>query len=293
MTPEPKASELASSQLANAPEPRRVSIAIVSLNRAESLRRSLELLGDAHHIVVVDNGSQDGSAAVGDPYPGVRVMRLPKNFGLTKALNIGLRAAESEYLLCLHDDTLISGEAVKQLADYLETHPEVGAVCPLLMDVQGNPALQLQTLPSPSEPQPALKTATGSPASGGDEITAECVSGAAIMFRGFFLRAIRQIDECYGDYGSNIEICAQMKRAGKKIVILRNVTAVHGDKPSSMSASDLEGDRAAATAAFLSKHHGFMAGTMYRLKAGLGGLLRFQFAVAGGALSGTKIDGTS
>ena len=288
MTPEPKASELASSQLANAPEPKRVSIAIVSLNRAESLRRSLELLGDAHHIVVVDNGSQDGSAAVGDPYPGVRVMRLPKKFGLTKALKIGLRAAESEYLLCLLDDTLISGAAVKQLADYLETHPEVGAVCPLLMDAQGNPAPQVQALPASAEPQPALKAATG-----GDEITAECVSGAAIMFRGFFLRAIRQIDECYGDYGSNIEVCAQMKRAGKKIVILRNVTAVHGDKPSSMSASDLEGDRAAATAAFLSKHHGFMAGAMYRLKAGLGGLLRFQFAVAGGAFSGTKIDGTS
>ena len=41
------------------------------------------------------------------------------------------------------------------------------------------------------------------------------------MFRAFFLRALRQIDERYGTYGSAVEICAQMRRAGKKIVVLR------------------------------------------------------------------------
>ena len=35
-----------------------------------------------------------------------------------------------------------------------------------------------------------------------------------------------------------------------------------------------------------------MSGLLYRMQAGLGGLLRFQFGVVGGALSGTKIDGT-
>ena len=278
MTPEAESTEL---------QPKRVSVVIVSLDRAETLRKSLELLGETHHVVVVDNGSRDGSAATGDPFPGVRVMRLPKNFGLTKALNIGLRAAESEYLLCLHDDTLISGEAVSQLADYLEAHPEAGAVCPLLTDGAGNPARQMQALPSPADPQPPMGIAGD-----GEEIVAECVSGAAIMFRAFFLRAVRQIDDRYGDYGSNIEICAQMKRAGKKIVILRNVTAVHECAQSSMPAGAIEGDRVAGTAVFLSKHHGFMSGLLYRIQAALGGLFRFQFAVLGGALSGTKIDGT-
>ena len=101
----------------------RVSVIIVSLNRPEAVRKSLELLGDAHHVVVIDNGSEDPTGAT---------MRLPKNFGLTKALNIGLRAAEGEYILCLHDDARISADGVTQLADYLEAHPEVGMVCPLL-----------------------------------------------------------------------------------------------------------------------------------------------------------------
>jgi GT2 family glycosyltransferase len=259
----------------------------VSHDRQETLRRSLEALGTAYQVIVVDNGSRDGSAHIDTDFPSVRSMRLPKNFGLTKALNIGLRAAESEHILCLHDDTVISGESVERLADYLETHPEAGAVCPLLTDAGGNPTAQTGALPTPSDPQPALRIAEG-----GEEINAECVSGAAIMFRAFFLRALRQIDERYGQYGSDIEISAQMRRAGKKIVVLRDVTAVHEKAPSNVEQSTLDGDRVAGTVVFLAKHHGFGAALAYRLKTALGALFTFRLAMVAGAISGQKIDGT-
>ena len=82
-------------------------------------------------VIVVDNGSTDGSAEVLDDFPNVQPIRLPKNFGLTKALNVGVRAADGEYILLLHDDARIPAEAVARLADFLESRPEVGAVCPL------------------------------------------------------------------------------------------------------------------------------------------------------------------
>ena len=82
------------------------------------------MLGDTHQIIVVDNGSSDGAGTLEDEFPAVRYSRLPRNFGLTKALNIGLRAIEGEYILCLHDDARISVEAVTRLADFLEAHPE-------------------------------------------------------------------------------------------------------------------------------------------------------------------------
>jgi GT2 family glycosyltransferase len=238
-------------------QPARVSVIIVSLNRPESLKKSLEMLGDQHHVVVVDNGSADSTGAT---------MRLPKNFGLTKALNIGMRAAEGEYILCLHDDARISSEGVTKLADYLEAHPEVGMVCPLLMDDKGQPADQVSALPSPADPDPAVM-----PAIGAEEITAACVSGAAFMFRAFFLRALRQIEERYGTYGSNIELCAQMKRASKRIIVLRSVTAIHESARSSVSPEKLKTDRIAGTAAFLAKHHGFASSVAYRLKKGVKG----------------------
>jgi N-acetylglucosaminyl-diphospho-decaprenol L-rhamnosyltransferase len=242
-------------------QPARVSVVIVALNRAALLAKSLDLLGAAHQVVVVDNGSTDSS--------GERAtLRLPRNFGLTRALNIGLRAAEGEYLMVLHDDACISAESVTKLADYLEAHPEVGIVAPLLTDASGKPAPQVSALPSPADPDPAVL-----PASGGDEITVPCVSGAAFMFRAFAFRSLRQIEERYGTYGSNLELCAQMARASKKIVVLRAVTAIHESAPSSVPASTLQSDRIAGTIAFLGKHRGFTSGIAYRLKAGPRGLV--------------------
>ena len=264
----------------------RVSVVIVSFNRVDQLRESLKALGADHQIVVVDNGSWDGAETIGEEFPAVRFSRLPKNFGLTKALNIGLRAAEGEYILCLHDDVRITGEAVTRLADYLESRPDVGGVCPLLTDAAGNPVPQLRNLPNPSDPDPALRLAAA-----GEDTTVECVSGA-LMFRSFFLRALRHVDERYGNYGSAIELCAQLRRAAKKVVILHTVTAIHENTPSPMQAGALVADRVAGTAAFLGKHHGFVSAFLYRLKTALGALLTFRFAVLTAAVSGQKIDGT-
>jgi GT2 family glycosyltransferase len=265
----------------------RISIVIVSFNRVDSLRESIKALGAGHQIVVVDNGSWDGAETINEGFPALRFSRLPKNFGLTRALNIGLRAAEGDYILCLHDDVRITGEAVSHLADFLESRTDVGAICPLLTDASGSPVPQVRALPTPSDPDPVL----GLPESG-EEITVECISGAAIMFRSFFLRALRNVDERYGTYGSSIEICAQMRRASKKVVILHSVTAIHENMASPAPPGALEGDRAAGTAVFLGKHHGFASGLLYRLKTGLGALLTFRFSVLSGAISGQKIDGT-
>jgi hypothetical protein len=141
-------------------------------------------------------------------------------------------------------------------------------------------------LPTPADPDPAL----GFPGNA-DEVPAQCVSGAAIMFRAFFLRALRHVDERYGTYGSAIEICSQIKRAGKKIVVLKSVTAIHESLPSPIPDGALEGDRAAGTAAFLGKHYGFLASLIYRIKTALGALFTLRFSVLGGVVTGTKIDG--
>ena len=267
---------------------KRTSVVIVSFNRAEKLRRSLEALGDAHQVLVVDNGSSDDTPALEENFPAVRFIRLPKNFGLTKALNIGVRAADGEYILLLHDDAIVTGEAVAKLTDFLEARQDAGAVCPLLTDAAGKPTPQVRSLPTPGTPDAPLR-----PAEGTGEVMAECVVGAAVLFRSFFLRALRQIDERYGNYGTDIELCAQVKRSSRKLVILTDVTALHEPSASPMKAGALAGDRAVGTAVFLGKHHGFMTGMMYRIRTGILAVLTFRFGVAAGAFSDAKIDGTS
>jgi GT2 family glycosyltransferase len=239
-------------------EPNKISVVIVSFYRVEQLRQSLEALcapDSGLQVVVVDNGSRDGAANLADDFPSVRFSRLPRNFGLTRALNIGIRAAEGDYVLLMHDDVRIEPAAVVALAEFLENRPDVAAVCPLLNGPQ------IRKLPTPSNPDPPLE-----PASGGDEIAVECVSGAAIMVRAHFLRSMGHIDERYGNYGSAIEFCAQIRSSGRKLIVLGNVTATHGSTPSPMQAGPLKRDRSAGTAAFIGKHHGFGAGLLYRVK---------------------------
>jgi len=268
-------------------QPPRISVIIVSLNRIEALRANLKALGTELQVIVVDNGSSDGSENIVEEFPHILFHRLPRNFGLTKALNIGLRAAEGEYLLWLHDDICIAAAGVARLADYLQAHSEAGAVCPLLIDPAGNPVPQVRSLPTPAHPDPALRLPGDA-----EELTVDATSCAAIMFRAFFLRALRHVDERYGTYGPAIEIPMQVRRANKKVVILHSVTAIHETSPSPVSAGSLAGDRAAGTAVYLGKHHGLTNGIVYRLKTAVAALFTVRFSVLAAVISGQKIDGT-
>jgi GT2 family glycosyltransferase len=262
------------------PKPR-VSAIIVSRNRKELLRRSLEALGSEPQIIVVDNGSTDGSPSLEQEFPAVRFIRLPKNFGLTKALNLGIRAAEGDYLLFLHDDACVPSDCVTLLADLLEGSPEVGAICPKL---EGSP--QVSSLPTTAHPYPQWHTAGSS-----DFEDVECASGAAIMLRHQFIRAMRHIDERYGNYGSDVDLCAQVVlRASKKVRIACNVKALHDVL--GMEDSLIEADRVIGTAVFLGKYYGLAAGTKFRLVNTLKAVFSFRWGMAKHLLSNQKLDGT-
>ena len=260
----------------------RISVVIVSRNRASLLRESLALLGTNHQIIVVDNASEGGLNGFEDEFLHARFIRLPKNFGLTKALNIGLRGAEGEFVLFLHDDTLIHGEGASQLADVLEANPQVGAVAPLLVNRLGHPVPQVRLHPPGSD-------LTVVPEGGDADVPS--VSGAALMIRTFFLKAMRQIDEHYGNFGSDLDLCAQVhQRANRKVRVVQSVRAVHEAAPvhSTLSAADT----AIGTAVYLAKYQGAMAGWKHRFSTAAGAIVSFRWAMAKHLLSNQKIDGT-
>jgi GT2 family glycosyltransferase len=253
----------------------KISVVIVTFRRPARLRELLTGL-TGFQVIVVDNGSRGETANLDAEFPEVRFNHLQRNFGLTRALNIGIRASDGDYVLLLHDDMLIDAAAVTALAEFLENRPDVAAACPNLNGPQVRP------LPTPANPEPPLAIPAQT-----TEMAAECVSGAAFMVRAGFLRSMGHIDERYGNYGSEIEICAQVKSSGRKLLILKDVPAQHDSSPSAVPASYLEGDRIAGTTAYLGKHHGFAAGLVYRLKSSLKALVTFRFR----ALAAAKIDG--
>ena len=108
----------------------------VCLSALQSERRSFSHL----RVLVVDGGSADGSAhELSDAIAGpefrdwVELLALPINGGFGWANNQAMQRlmASSEqprYIHLLNPDAQIEPGAIRQLADYLEDHPQVGAV---------------------------------------------------------------------------------------------------------------------------------------------------------------------
>ncbi len=96
-----------------------LSVIIVTYNSREHLERCLPTLvctEASHEIVVVDNGSQDGTLAwLAQGYPGVRVLESGFNAGYAEGNNIGAAAARGDYLLILNPDTRVTPGAVDGL----------------------------------------------------------------------------------------------------------------------------------------------------------------------------------
>ena len=239
--------------------------------------------GGRLQVIVVDNGSRDGAGQIDSEFSNVQVVRLPKNFGLTKALNLGWRAADAEYVLFLHDDTRVEQETVALLADALDANPEAAAVCPLLIDDQGHPAPQLGSLPPTGEWRPAEPIGT-------DPFAVQYPRGAALMARVFFIKAIRQIDARYGQFGSDADLAAEIRRASRKILLVPAAKVWH--RGAGAYSSIERADFLQARAVFLGKYYGFASGIKARIASVLGPLAGFRFGELRYTLSGQKIDGT-
>ena len=261
---------------------------IVSHNRCDAFRRCLQSLEDSaerdtFQVIAVDNGSRDGSNHLENEFPRVQFIRLPKNFGLTKAMNIGWRAAEAGYILFLHDDTGVEHTAIVELAAVLDRANEATAVCPLLVDEQERPSPQLGDLPPDGEYRPAE-------ISGSEPVPVLYPRGAALMMRVFALKQIRQIDERYGQFGADADLAAQIRRGQRKILLVPTARVRHW--PQEHKNSQRHADFLLGRAVFLGKYVGAGAGIKARISSILGPLFGVRWGELRYTIAGQKIDGT-
>jgi GT2 family glycosyltransferase len=113
-----------------------VAVVIVNWNGKQALMRCLESVHQIDYapleIIVVDNGSGDGScAAVEAEYPDTILLRLDKNYGAIVGRNNGLREGVNigaDYLLTLDNDQIIDRDFVKRGVEIAETDPRIAMV---------------------------------------------------------------------------------------------------------------------------------------------------------------------
>ena len=279
------------------PQPPRVTALIVSYNSVAALRLAVQAVEGAAEVevLVVDLGSQDGSARIDSEFPGVTVLRLPKHFGATKAMNIATRTSAADYILYLDPNAVVEPGTVLGLADVLDSHTEIIAASPLLKSESGSPCPQVYKLPDAAALGAACETGTLEPAAvslNEDLVRVEYASRSVLMVRKDFIRGMNYFDERYGHAWPDLELAWQIQNAQRKTVIATRLGAVWHTPEAAATGTTTVADRYNGAAGYLGKHYGFAAGLGFRFSAILKALFSFRFGLLSGLLSGQKIDGT-
>lgn len=129
-------SEKSPAPVASTPDPlSEVAVVTVSFRSAAHLQRLLPTLpvDRLAAVVVVDNASDDGSAAVAASYAGVTAVANTRNVGFGAACNIGAeRAPDTAFLLFLNPDATIDPADLARLVQALHDDPSCGLIAPRL-----------------------------------------------------------------------------------------------------------------------------------------------------------------
>jgi GT2 family glycosyltransferase len=231
-----------------------VTVVIVTYNSAAHLPAcadalSLALAGLATRVVVVDNHSTDGSAALGRRlWPAARVIDNATNRGFGPAANQGMAEAAGRAVLLLNPDALPAPDALHQLLDYLDADPAAGIVAPRLIDAAGRPVLSCYPFPTLSTlAWRYLHLHRIAPRAGGGRLfqaTAGSTStapvrvpwaqGACLLLRAEMLKRIGGFDENFVMYAEEVDLARRAATAGWTCVYLPIATVRHQEGSSAM-----------------------------------------------------------
>lgn len=80
-------------------------------------------------IIVVDNNSNDGSVEfLHRKFPDVVFIENPENYGYAKAINIGIKASDSEFVIVSNNDVVFSTDNFEKLINHVSSKPDMGVV---------------------------------------------------------------------------------------------------------------------------------------------------------------------
>jgi GT2 family glycosyltransferase len=215
-----------------------LAIVIVSYNTKTDLENCLRSLHDhrpraTHEIIVVDNGSRDGSVeAVRSQWPDVRLIPLAGNVGFASANNVGIRQSESELILLLNSDTIVPEGAIDRLIGALRELPGASIVGPKLVDGNGRLELSHGRMITPlAELRQKVLVRYGSARKLGEMTLAtrqvDWVSGACLLVRRADAEAAGLLDERFFMYCEDVDFCAAVRANGGKVYFTPLAQIVH------------------------------------------------------------------
>lgn len=223
-----------------------VSIIIVNWNTkqylvdcVESLKR--ESSGITMEIIVVDNGSADGSQeALRASHPDVLLIENDANLGFSKANNIGIEVSRGRYVCLVNTDVIALDSCVPRMVRYMDADADVGAVGPRTVNREMELRENCRNFPTLNNacadylllhklfpnsrvfPSRTLKKSAY-----GSTHSAEVLSGCFLMVRREAMEEVGVLDERFFFYGEDTDWCKRFAEAGWKLTFLSAAQAIH------------------------------------------------------------------
>ncbi len=203
-----------------------LSAVIISWNRSELLQEAIHSLRQQHYpsleIIVVDNGSTDGSLDWLRNETNLQLIENSRNVGASAARNQGTRKATGDYILYMDSDAaLVTPGGLQRLVNYLEKNPDTGGIAgvyysdPQLtqlwcwspcMDWEGNHDLPASLSPKPNPP-----------------VLSTCFA----IFRHSVLKEIGGFDEFYPYLYEDADLCDRIRKCGYRLAVDPEVKILH------------------------------------------------------------------
>jgi GT2 family glycosyltransferase len=214
-----------------------LSIIIVSFNTEKLTVRCIQSIvkhkpSFAYEIVVVDNGSSDGSVE------GIKKLKLANltlitsqtNLGFSKANNKGIKAAQGEYILLLNSDTEIIDTSLEELVAFAREHQDAGVVAPQLLNKDKTVQASIFRLPTiwRAVSQYIFKNkGILSKYSLSFTQVVESVVGAAFLITPKALKKVGMLDEKYFMYFEDLDYCKKVNEAGLFVYYFPDTHVIH------------------------------------------------------------------
>lgn len=216
-----------------------VAIVVLTWNGLEVTQRCFASLRARtrdveYHLIVVDNGSTDGTVEWVQTQPDVTLITNSENRGFAAGVNQGIAAAPPDHdILLLNNDTEIIDELwLAHLRAVANDHPDYGIVGCLLLFPNG--LLQHAGTYMPQHNFWGYQIGGGEPFIGQYPGIREVegVTGACMYIRRDVIDTIGGLDETYFSYYEDTDYCLRAIQAGFKIVCTGGTRVVHHENSS-------------------------------------------------------------
>jgi GT2 family glycosyltransferase len=263
-------------------------IVIISYNVRDLLRDCLRTLSN-QHVIVVDNASSDGSAAmVRTEFPAVELTANTNNRGFAAACNQGIAASTEDFILILNPDTLVTPAALQTLLELMQAEPRAGACGPRILNPDGS--LQPSCRRFPTLPRLLLdefglgKLFPHSKFFGGYRMTwwahdqlreVDQVMGAALLLRREALKQVGTFDERFFMYFEEVDLCLRLRAAGWKVLFVPAAQVTHhGGRSARQVLAEATLYRYQSLGAFYRKHYPAWHLAVLKLAIGTAAMIR-------------------